>query len=82
MLEKQYDYLDESYRNLVPLGKNSHKQTFLAQDNVTGKIVVKKYISAENAELYLRLKSGSDSASGKKESKSACDYGIYRWTDA
>lgn len=56
MLEKQYDYLDESYRNLVPLGKNSHKQTFLAQDNVTGKIVVKKYISAENAELYLRLK--------------------------
>jgi len=56
MLEKQYDYLDESYRNLVPLWKNSHKQTFLAQDNVTGKIVVKKYISAGNAELYLRLK--------------------------
>ncbi len=56
MLEKQYDYLDGIYQNLVPLGKSSQKTTYLAQDTVTGKIVVKKYVSAENAELYLRLK--------------------------
>lgn len=56
MLEKQYDYLDGRYQKLVPLGKNSQGTTYLAQDNVTGKIVVKKYISVESAELYLRLK--------------------------
>ena len=51
-----YDYLDERFRKIAELGSLEKTTTCLVQDDVTGEIFVKKYISAENADIYERLK--------------------------
>lgn len=56
MHEMRYDYLDESYQTIARLGSTEKKSTYLARDCQTGKIVVKKYISLENAKVYECLK--------------------------
>ena len=56
MQNNRYDYLDNRYQTLALLCDNEKKTTFLAKDNVTGQIVVKKYISADCAVIYKRLK--------------------------
>lgn len=47
-----YGYLDARYRELAVLGNSEKRNTYLAQDEVTGQVVVKKYLSLENAEIY------------------------------
>lgn len=56
MQELQYDYLDSRYKQKILLGSCEKKSTWLAQDEVTGKVFVKKYISVENVAVYQRLK--------------------------
>lgn len=51
----RYDYLEERYRNLVMLGNKEKKSTYLAQDSVSGQIVVKKYVQLDSAKVYERM---------------------------
>lgn len=51
----QYDYLDGRYEPLAILGNNAKQSTYLAKDEVSGQIVVKKYIQRENADVYERI---------------------------
>ncbi len=55
MQNLQYDYLDERYQNLTILGNEEKKSTYLAKDNVTGQIVVKKYVQTENFTVYTQM---------------------------
>ncbi len=51
----KFDYLSERYRELCSLGSRQPPSTFLARDSVSGQIVVKKYVPAENGILYEQL---------------------------
>ncbi len=52
-----YEYIDQKFINLTPQGSGGRQTVWLAQDVETKRIVIKKYISLENAEVYERLKS-------------------------
>lgn len=47
-----YEYLEERFKKLDVLGTSGKNNTYLAKDTVTGQIVVMKYVSKENAEVY------------------------------
>ncbi len=55
MQKVQYDYLYSRYQELTILGSEEKKSTYLALDEVSGQIVVKKYIQLESADVYERL---------------------------
>ena len=44
MQNLQYEYLDNRYENLIILGNQDKKTTYLANDTLDGRIVLKKYI--------------------------------------
>lgn len=49
-------YLEEQYETLTTLGEPDAGRVFLVKDKRNGKIAVKKYVSAEAAGLYERLR--------------------------
>lgn len=49
-------YLEEQYETLTTLGEQDTGRVFLVKDRRNGKIAVKKYVSAEAAGLYERLR--------------------------
>ena len=51
----QIQYVEEQYETLTSLGKEGG-QTFLAKEKRNGRIVVKKYVTAEAALLYEKLR--------------------------
>ena len=55
MQNLQYEYLDNRYENLIILGNQDKKTTYLANDTLDGRIVLKKYIQKEQADIYRRL---------------------------
>lgn len=61
MQNVQYEYLDSRYREIALLGSEEKKSTYLVQDEVSGRIFVKKYIQLESANVYEQL-SGLDNA--------------------
>ncbi len=48
-------YLEEQYETLTTLGGQDKEKVLLVKDRRTGKIAVKKYVSAQGAMLYERL---------------------------
>lgn len=55
MSDIHFDYINNKYTELSLLGNSEKKSTWLAKDKLTGDIVVKKYISLQNASLYHKL---------------------------
>lgn len=51
----RYEYVDSRYQKLTILGSEEKKSTYLAKDAVSGRIVVKKYMQRENADIYEML---------------------------
>lgn len=50
-----YEYLEERFRRICFLGDPEKKNIYLAKDEITGQIVVVKYVSKENTMIYQNL---------------------------
>lgn len=56
MQNNLYTYLEQRFGTLDTLGSNEKNKTFLAKDEVSGQIVVKKIIARDNYDIYVQLK--------------------------